>query len=126
MSVDAAVLATCDAGNRAWPSATYVCGTVSTATAVRVSRSAPARGRALSFSSWRALNASFVFFYGSFCLSGFGGLIDIMHIRTSGQFHLAVAELGQVSLGIINEMDFNFDVHYKWWDEPVKPTYIRK
>lgn len=29
-------------------------------------------------------------------------------------------------MGIVNELDFPLEIHYQWWDEPAKPTHIKK
>ncbi|CAB1116535.1 unnamed protein product [Ectocarpus sp. CCAP 1310/34] len=42
-----------------------------------------------------------------------------------GSYHLNAVKTQQVSVGIVNEMDFDLDIHYQWWNEPVKPTHIR-
>lgn len=44
--------------------------------------------------------------------------------RTGG-FHLPVMRSQQVSVGVVNEVGFPLDIHYQWWDNPVKPTHIR-
>lgn len=42
-----------------------------------------------------------------------------------GSFHLTTVKTQQVSVGIVNEMGFDLDVHYQWADDEVKPTHIR-
>ena len=40
-------------------------------------------------------------------------------------FHLPVMRLQQVSVGVVNEVGYPLDIHYQWWDNPMKPTHIR-
>lgn len=40
-------------------------------------------------------------------------------------FHLPVMRLQQVSVGLVNEVGYPLDIHYQWWDDPMKPTHIR-
>lgn len=42
-----------------------------------------------------------------------------------GSYHLNTVKTQQVSVGIVNEMDFPLDIHYQWWDDPARPTHIR-
>ncbi|CAM9872585.1 unnamed protein product [Pylaiella littoralis] len=43
-----------------------------------------------------------------------------------GNYHLSTASTQQVSVGIVNELDIDLDIHYQWADDEIKPTHIRK
>lgn len=50
---------------------------------------------------------------------------DATHHHRSGSYHLPAVKTQQVSVGVVNERDFTLDIHYQWWDDPVRPTHIR-
>ena len=57
--------------------------------------------------------------------SGRFGSFPFLRARRNN-FHLPAVKLQQVSVGIVNEMDVDLDIHYQWWDDPIRPTHIRK
>ncbi|CAM9389453.1 unnamed protein product, partial [Hapterophycus canaliculatus] len=44
----------------------------------------------------------------------------------AGSYHFPAVKTQQVSVGIVNELDFPLEIHYQWWNEPAKPTHIKK
>lgn len=64
-----------------------------------------------------------VFVFGATAIP-FGGFGLGNRSRARG-FHLPVMRLQQVSVGLVNEVGYPLDIHYQWWDDPMKPTHIR-
>ncbi|CAM9935769.1 unnamed protein product, partial [Ectocarpus fasciculatus] len=51
--------------------------------------------------------------------------VSLPALDKKGSYHLNAVKTQQVSVGIVNEMDFPLDIHYQWWDDPARPTHIR-
>lgn len=62
--------------------------------------------------------------HGQYCPVGWNA-IKIVSRTCRNTFHMPTVRSQQVSVGIVNEMDFDLDIHYQWWDEPIRPTHIR-